>query len=56
MDMTAYQFAEKIGVSPKTVYVWVKNKTLPPGVTYRVHLRRLIIEDNRGKDKRDGQA
>lgn len=55
MDMTAYQFAKKIGVAPKTVYTWVKNRSLPPGVTCRVHLRRLIIEDNR-ENKRDGKA
>lgn len=59
MDMTAADFAKKIGVSRKTVYDWVKNKSLPPGVTYRLHLRRLIIEDNRKKlyeNKRDGQG
>lgn len=55
MEMTAYDFAHKIGVAPKTVYVWVKNKTLPPGVSSRVHLRRLIIIDER-KNIRNGQG
>lgn len=57
MDMTAADFAKKIGVSRKTVYDWVKYKGLPPGVTCRVHLKRLIIEDNRKhENKRDEQA
>jgi len=55
MDRTVAEFAKKIGVSRKTVYEWVKMGGLPPNVSCRVHLRRLIIEDN-SENKRDDKA
>lgn len=44
MQMTVGQFAKKVKRTRFTIYNWIKNKQMPPGVLVTQICGRLILE------------